>query len=76
MRRKIETTVIVLCSVLLGAGKVYGQKSFGNPLGSGEVVAPEIDFRGLGSVGIGTVLVAVAYGAEKVYRKFVGRKNS
>jgi len=75
MRRKIEATVIILCSVLLGASRVYG-KSFSNPLGDGEVVAPEIDFRGLGSLGIGTVLIAVAYGAEKVYRKFVGRKSN
>lgn len=73
MRRKVEVIVIVLCSVLLGASRAHA-KDFSNPLGFVEAV-PEIDFRGLGSAGIGTVLVAVGYMANKVYRKVVGRKR-
>jgi hypothetical protein len=36
---------------------------------------PEIDFRDLGSIGIGTLVVAFAYVAEKTYRKVVGSKR-
>jgi hypothetical protein len=39
------------------------------------VAVPEVDFRDLGSVGIGTLVMAAGYLAQKAYRKVVGRKR-
>ena len=72
MRRRIETGALMLCALLLGSSTVHG-KSFG--LGFQEAV-PEVDFQGLGSVGVGTLLMVLGYTARKGYRKLVDRKRS
>lgn len=73
MKRKIEMITVVLCALVLGATCASATPK-ATPLGFQETV-PEVDFRGLGSMGIGTALVAVGYMANKVYRKVVGRKR-
>ena len=37
---------------------------------------PEVDFRDLGSVGIGTAVMAVGYAARKAYLKISGRNRN
>ena len=74
MSRKVTPIVMALGAVVLLASQADATPLFRF---FEDVVAPvpEIDFRGLGSVGIGTLVVAVGYVAQKAYRKVVGRKR-
>ncbi len=79
MRRRFSPVVIALCTLILGAGATYAQKSFNalgftdktsfNALGITEV--PEL--QGFGGVALLTVVASVGYGARKIYQKITRR---
>ena len=75
MNRKSAPVLFALGAVLLAAS--HGNA---NPLFRftelSVVTVPEVDFRDLGSVGIGTAVMAVGYVARKAYLKITGSKRS
>jgi hypothetical protein len=72
MRRKIETVALMLCALLLGSSAAHAKVV---SLGLLTEAVPEVDFQGLGSVGVGTLLMVLGYTARKGYRKLVDRKR-
>jgi hypothetical protein len=76
MSRKVAPVIIALGAVVLLTSRADASPLFRffEDISVAPSV-PEIDFRDLGSVGIGTLVVAFAYVAEKTYRKVVGRKR-
>lgn len=75
MKRKTETIVLLVCTLLLGASGLNANVNKAmNPLGFQEVTpVPEPGF--LGASGVLTVIGALGYGAVKAYRAIVGRKR-
>ena len=75
MNRKLTPIVMALGAVVLLASQVDANPLFRvGDVGVAPSV-PEIDFRDLGSVGIGTLVVAAGYVAQKAYNKITGRKR-
>jgi len=76
MKKKIESGVIMLCGLLLGSSIAFaGDKVTGLGFLETGPEVPEVDFHGLGSVGIGTLLMVLGYTARKGYSKLTGRKK-
>ena len=76
MNRKIAPVLFALGAVVLVAGQADAAPLFHFFEGFDIVTVPEVDFRDLGSVGIGTAVMAVGYVARKAYLKVTGRKRS
>ena len=75
MSRKFTPILIALGVVVLFASRADANPLFRFSEIETFSAVPEIDFRDLGSVGIGTLVVAAGYVVQKVYRKVVGRKR-
>ena len=77
MNRKLTPIVLALGAVVLLASQVDANPLFRvGDVGVALPSVPEIDFRDLGSVGIGTLVVAAGYVAQKAYHKITGRKRN
>ena len=76
MNRKIAPVLFALGAVVLVSTQVNASPLFRffENLGVAPTV-PEVDFRDLGSVGIGTAVMAAGYVARRVYLKVTGRKS-
>ena len=72
MKKKIENGVIMLCAMLLGSSIASAGKA---PILGFQEAVPEVDFHGVGSVGVGTLLMVLGYTARKGYSKLTGRKK-
>jgi len=75
MSRKIAHVLFALGAVVLVAHQANAIPLFRTTELS-IVTVPEVDFRDLGSVGIGTAVMAVGYVARKAYLKATNRKRS
>ena len=73
MSRKFTPIMIALGTVVFLASPANANPLF-RFFESVAPSVPEIDFRDLGSVGIGTLVVAAGYLGQKAYRKIAGRK--
>jgi len=75
MKRKAETLILLVCTLLLGASALGAAPAkLTNPLGFQEITpVPEPGF--LGASGVLTVVGALGFGVVKAYRAFVGRKR-
>jgi len=75
MNRRIAPVVLALGAILLVAGIASASPLF---RATEPTIAsvPEIDFRDLGSTGIGTLVVAAGYLVQKAYKKIAGRKRN
>ena len=74
MSRKITPVLFALGAVLLAASQVAANPLFRFTEIPALVTVPEVDFRDLGSVGIGTAIMAAGYVARKAYLKVTGRQ--
>ena len=75
MNRKIAPVLFALGAVLLVVSQVNAIPLFRTSELT-VVTVPEVDFRDLGSVGIGTAVMAVGYAVRKAYLKISGRKSN
>ena len=77
MNRKIAPVLFALGAVVLVSTQVNASPLFRffENLGVAPSV-PEVDFRDLGSVGIGTAVMAAGYAVRKVYLKISSRKRN
>ncbi len=76
MNRKIAPVLIALGAVVLIASQVDANPLFRFFEPAGIAPVPEVDFRDLGSVGIGTAVMAAGYAVRKVYLKISSRKRN
>ena len=74
MSRKMAPVLFAFGAVLLAASQVAANPLFGFTEGT-IVSVPEVDFRDLSSVGIGTAVMAVGYVARKAYLKISSRER-
>ena len=74
MIRKLTPMVIAFGAVVLLASQASANPLFRFFEIGVAAPVPGIDFRDLGSVGIGTLVVAAGYLGQKAYRKIAGRK--
>jgi len=75
MNRKIAPVLFALGAVVLIASQADASPLF-RFFEATVAQVPEIDFRDLGSIGIGTAIVAGGYVARKAYLKISNRKHN
>ena len=75
MSRKIAPVLFALGAVVVVATQANASPLFRFFENLDVAAVPEVDFRDLGSVGIGTAVMAVSYVARKAYLKAAGRKR-
>ena len=75
MSRKFTPIVMALGAVVLLASQVDANPLFRFVEAGVAPSVPEVDFRDLGSVGVGTLVMVAGYMAQKAYRKVSHRKR-
>ncbi len=75
MNRKIAPVLFALGAVVLIASQAHASPLF-RFFEVNVAQVPEIDFRDLGSIGIGTAVMAAGYAVRKAYLKISSRKSN
>ena len=76
MNRRIVPVVLALGAIVLVSTVANANPLFRFTEPTVAPSVPEVDFRDLGSTGIGTLVMAAGYLVQKAYKKIAGRKRN